>query len=283
MSKLLRANFARLCKMKSFWTGMAVLICYGLFIGWDTVSAIERHGWELRAVDIYRSVFSVTMVFGLVTAILCSLFVGTEYSDGVIRNKLATGQKRTVVYLADFITCMVMSVLLAVVQYTVCGVYAVAAMGMELVDWRYLFSLAAVGVLMVTAYAAVFTFVSMLNSSKTHGVIINMLLYFGIILFSSYLYSNLSQPEMMEVPVSMPVVNGSQIETTVELLENPYYIEGTQRDIYQFLYDFLPGGQGNQVAAAEVEKPGLLMGYSALLTISMNLAGIVLFRRKDIK
>ncbi len=283
MSKLLRANFVRLRKMKSFWIGMAVLVVYGLFIGWDTVSAIESHGWETRAVDIYQAIFSTTLVFGLVISIVCSLFVGTEYSDGVIRNKLATGQKRTVVYLADFITCMVMSVLLAVVQYTVCGVYAVAAMGKELVDWSYLFSLAAVGCLMVTAYAAVFTFVSMLNSSKTHGVIINMLLYFGIILFSSYLYSNLSQPEMMEVPVSMSVVNDSQIETTVELLENPYYIEGIKREIYQFLYDFLPGGQGNQVAGADMEKPWLLMVYSTILTLIMNIAGILLFRRKDLK
>ena len=283
MSKLLRANFVRLRKMKSFWIGMAVLVFYGLFIGWDTVSAIESHGWETRAVDIYQTTCSTTLVFGLVISIVCSLFVGTEYSDGVIRNKLATGQKRTVVYLADFITCMVMSVLLAVVQYTVCGVYAVAAMGTELVDWSYLFSLAAVGCLMVMAYAAIFTFVSMLNSNKTHGVIINMLLYFGIILFSSYLYSNLRQPELMEAPVSMSVVNDSQIETTVELLENPYYLEGTKREIYQFLYDFLPGGQGNQVAGVEAEKPGLLMGYSALLTISMNIAGVLLFRRKDIK
>lgn len=283
MSKLLRANFVRFRKMKSFWIGMAVLVLYGLFIGWDTVSAIGSQGWETRAVDIYRVIFSSTLVFGLVISIVCSLFVGTEYSDGVIRNKLATGQKRTVVYLADFITSMVMSVLLAVVQYTVCGVYAVAAMGTELVDWSYLFSLAAVGCLMVMAYAAIFTFVSMLNSNKTHGVIINMLLYLGIILFSSYLYSNLSQPELMEVPVGMPVVNGYQMETTVELLENPHYIGGTKRDIYQFLYDFLPGGQGNQVAGAEVEKPGLLLGYSALLTISMNVAGIMLFRRKDIK
>ena len=41
-----------------------------------------------------------------------SFFIGQEYSDGTIHNKIISGKKRTDIYLANFVTCTLVSVIL---------------------------------------------------------------------------------------------------------------------------------------------------------------------------
>ena len=46
--------------------------------------------------------FGCALFIGIVMAVFCSLFIGTEYSEGTIRNKIIIGQKRGTVYLSNF-------------------------------------------------------------------------------------------------------------------------------------------------------------------------------------
>ena len=46
--------------------------------------------------------FGCALFIGIVMAVFCSLFIGTEYSEGTIRNKIIIGQKRGAVYLSNF-------------------------------------------------------------------------------------------------------------------------------------------------------------------------------------
>ena len=56
--------------------------------------------------------FGCALFIGIVMAVFCSLFIGTEYSEGTIRNKIIIGQKRGAVYLSNFITCSLVSVVM---------------------------------------------------------------------------------------------------------------------------------------------------------------------------
>ena len=47
--------------------------------------------------------FYIVMVIGAFSAVCVSQFIGTEYSCGTIRNKLATGHTRTGIYFAQLI------------------------------------------------------------------------------------------------------------------------------------------------------------------------------------
>ena len=68
---------------------------------------------------------------GLVAAILTSMFIGSEYSDGTIRNKLVVGHSRMRIYLANLIVCSVACVLIFLAYIT--GVFVVgSAKGGEL-------------------------------------------------------------------------------------------------------------------------------------------------------
>ena len=62
---------------------------------------------------------------------------------------------------------------------------------------------------------------------------------------------------------------------------NPRYISGVKRQVYQFLYDFIPMGQAVHVADYTFEW--YYPVYSLLLIAITTVPGLLLFRRKDIK
>ena len=50
--------------------------------------------------------FTFAMFIGIVLSTFCGLFLGIEYGDGTIRNKVVVGHKRSSIYLANLITCI---------------------------------------------------------------------------------------------------------------------------------------------------------------------------------
>lgn len=106
MRKLLSANFSRLWKSKLFrielLTAAAIsVLC--LFVNrFEGVSSVKYMDFPYFSQFIYDP---------LVFSAFIPLFVGTEYSDGTIRNKLSTGHSRTAAYGANLCVSIVMTVL----------------------------------------------------------------------------------------------------------------------------------------------------------------------------
>ena len=71
-----------------------------------------------------------------------------------------------------------------------------------------------------------------------------------------------------------------------QTIENPGYVGGFWRTAYEFLLDATPGGQSIQVISGSLTehvRPWLLPLSSAVIGGAATLAGLLLFRRKDIK
>ena len=99
MRKLLRANFARLWKDKVFWGALVVLACYGV-LGCISQYRLVEEGYDVT--DQYSRIFLNVYLFNSVAfAAFTNLFLGCEYSDGTIRNKLVTGASRMQIYLSN--------------------------------------------------------------------------------------------------------------------------------------------------------------------------------------
>ena len=64
---------------------------------------------------------------------------------------------------------------------------------------------------------------------------------------------------------------------------NPKYLSGLQRSLYEFLYDFLPTGQSVQYMTMSAVHLWKMPLYSLIITILTTVAGIMIFKRKDIK
>ncbi len=91
MGKLVASIFSRLMKNGLFWFLFVVLFLFGMYnsSSESTSSTCSLDG----------CLFEFTPLMGIISAIFISLFIGSEYSDGVIRNKIITGHSRSSLYL----------------------------------------------------------------------------------------------------------------------------------------------------------------------------------------
>ena len=101
MAKLLRANLSRLWKSRIFYVGLIFMLLLNVFLvldGWNS----GRQGYPEPLEDM---LFQNCIIIGFVCAVVVGMFLGTEYSDGTIRNKIAVGHTRASIYLANLIVC----------------------------------------------------------------------------------------------------------------------------------------------------------------------------------
>lgn len=279
MSKLLHANFLRLRKDKYFWIGNLVMGLYGV------IHSVGQYG-NVKVYDMsvtFDSVFFAShIVIGLLIAAFCSLFVGTEYSDGTIRNKLMVGCNRRDIYLSNFITCAAAGVFMNFAYMFTACIAGIPLFGFFEMGWQEIVIYIVNGMLMVVAFAAIFTMLSMLNQNKALVAIISMMGIFALLFLSMYITMKLGEPEFTDA-VSMSETVGDTVTQTIQRIPNPMYPSPSQRSVYQFLFDFLPTSQGIQISSGAVTHPGTIGLYSIAIAAAANIIGVFCFSRKDLK
>ena len=286
MTRLLSANFLRLWRSKAFRVSLAVCIVLGAGAALGEFRFQISAGADLSAPEVAQSkallerqFFEYAAFIGILAAALIPLFFGTEYSDGTIRNKLVVGQSRLAIYFVNLITGFAASLLCMAGYMLSC-----LAVGAPLLGWftkpaPLLLTAIAGSVVMLAAYCAIFTFVTMNCSKKSTSVVICLLGAFVALIAAAVIYSMLDAPEFITgYELS---VNGEIVQAVPE--PNPMYLSGTKRAVYQFIYDLLPAGQSVQYCSLQFSEPAWLMGLSAAVTAVFSAAGAALFQQKDLK
>lgn len=284
MSKLLYANSFRVKRDKMFWIGFIFMAAMGIILplsNFLTIHRIVQETGERVDVPLEGVFFAFDLLVPFAAAIFCSLFIGTEYSDGAIRNKLVIGHRRTDIYLANLITCTVVSLLFAVVFILTCGITG----GLTLDGFQMgaktiaLYLLASVCVILT--FNALFTCLAMLNQNKAVVAIITILSILLLLFIALYVEGRLSEPEFWDAEFYM---NDAGQIVNEPAIPNPNYISSPAvRSFLGFLYDFLPGGQAYQLANAAALHPVQISLYSLLIAAGSTFVGMAAFRRKDIK
>ena len=275
MRKLYAANLIRLWKNKIFRGSLILMAVLGAYI---PVTDYINMRQDNSVIPLESSFFSYIIFLPIILSVFCSMFVGTEYSDGTIRNKITVGHKRQDIYLANLFICMTAGVLLNMV-FSVCylGV-GIPLLGFFEIPLRGIGVFFLASLVLYVTFAAMFTCAAMSNANKAAGAVLCVLSVFLLIAVGTYIESRLSEPE---------IYNGYVItEDGVEIgdeRKNPAYLDGTKRKVYEFLHDFLPGDQIIQCSSMEAEHPFRLPVYSAIIFAGTTAAGIVIFKRKDIK
>ena len=275
MRKLISADFCRLRRDKAFWIGTLAMLVFtvALMLVGGQVALKDSSEFQYALDGDY---FCYAIPIGLPIAVYVSLFLGTEYSDGTIRNKLVVGHTRRDIYLSHLFTNIVggLSMLLASLLGGLVGIPFLGTWKMGKMVLVFLL----ISVLFIISYVAIFTLIGMLCSNKAISAVLTILLFLGLMCFAMYLYSRLSEPEM---------INGLII--TQEGMQmgdpspNPRYLTGIKREIYQFVIDFLPTGQCGQMRELNVLHPVRMMVSSIVIAIVTTLGGIFAFERKDLK
>lgn len=281
MRKLLFADFARLWKNRIFWLGMVFLCGLGaVAIAGRYQDILEDPNCAYTTADGFW--FLGGMYISVVLSVFISLWLGTEYHDGTVRNKLTVGHTRKAIYAANWLTCTISSLMMHIgyiLVVAVCG-------GLLLEPFRMPVFVLVVSVLVsllaVVAMSSVFVLIAMLVSSRSTGAVISMIAALVMIFGSMIVYSRLSAPEYYDSNFVVNI-NGEYIQE--DPIPNPKYLRGTEREIYQFIQDFQPVGQMMQFNVGDDFPENIVRFpvYSLVLTLLTTGVGYALFRRKDIR
>lgn len=288
MSKLLRANFARLWKSMIFWIGMLFMFGIGLLVLYSEYRH-KLHIMHLMQMEDYHlsidgSLFGSCMYIPMVASVFMGLFIGTEYSDGTIRNKLIVGNSRVAVYFANFIVALSASIMMHLVYIITIIMIGVPVIGNIEQKVETLVILFLMSIITLTAIIAIFMFISMLIHSKANASVVAILVAMAMTMSASYINARLSEPEYYEAySVTFTDESGEVHEEKSEKELNPYYLRGAKRKAYEFMLDFLPGCQMLQIAYQEVSDYVRLPLYSLGIIVVVSAGGMIWFRRQDLK
>lgn len=277
MFNLLSANFIRLKKDKIFY-----LILISVFLTAFILISISANGIVVsrnngieRSLDDYFFVMAPYM--GAIYAIFISLFLGTEHSDGTIRNKIIIGHTRTDIFLANYFCCLFSCLTIAVVWLLACtpGIFTIGMFKMSIGELlAYFFVI--VGFTMV--YCALFTGLNMINTNKAITIVLTLVIWVALIFFASGINDRLAEEPMLG---GTAFIDGKFV--TVAPTPNPLYLSGIVRMIFECILDALPSGQAILMNKAAISYPLRQILFSVLLTGVFISIGIAIFRKKDLK
>ncbi|MCM1053473.1 MAG: ABC transporter permease [Ruminococcus sp.] len=276
MINLLNANFTRLKKNKLFW----------LLIGFSIVMSLLMIGSKYKDMKTYNDIIEVeqillnySVIIGIVISIFTSLFLGVEYSDGGLRNKISIGHNRLNIYLSNLITVLITSLFSYLLFIIITMCIGIPLFGSITISLKTLLILLGCLFLVVIAYSSIFTFIAMICSNKTITSIVNIMLAFGMMFYSLMAYDTLSQPEYID----SLIIKSDTEERVIEPTKNPHYLTGIKKKLVKLSIDINPSGQTLQIAGRTVTNLKVLPLYSLGLTVFFTGIGIIIFNKKELK
>lgn len=261
MIKLLNSNFYRLKKNMCFWVLLIVMAYLGVFL-YDNHNPIDcGNCTHNRLGDVFFGFTTFNCIF---LPIFISSFVGTEYSDGGIKNKIIKGHTRTNIYLSNLLTSVIVCFI-----YSIIFIISINIMGLI---WgnHIAISLDAFLILLLDAVmlniftSSLFTFIALSIPNKTSSSIMS----FVVVIWS--------------------------IMLTINIDQKLHYAIGTLKKYYQFILNIIPFGQANQINDFFVPDGKIiemiditsnhqtLWIFSLCLIIIINLCGIIMINKKEL-
>ncbi|MCI8327255.1 MAG: ABC transporter permease subunit [Lachnospiraceae bacterium] len=280
MSRLLHAGFAKLGKSKIFYCGMAVMFFYSM------IAIFSTYGSKMRYPNEAHPFTDMTFAGGpmllIVVAVFIGIFIGTEYSDGTIRNKVIVGHSRWAIYFSNLIVCTVASISMHLVFIVSELIVGKIVLDESAIRARIILQYAMCSIITVTALAAICLLISMLVQNKASGAVMVTVLSFALLMGAAMINNKLSAPKYFESYAYMDDEGKIHEEPRTR---NVNYLTGTKRKIYEFLWDFLPSCQFLQIGEQGMERKdfGRLPLYALFLVVITTSCGMIVFCRKDLK
>ena len=273
MTNLLKANLFRLRKALVVWGGALACVAMASFTTYTHVSD-QR---DLNVVFLLDTTFFIyTIVVGFLMSIVVSTTLGTEYSDNTIRNKLSVGHLRRDIYLSNLLSMTLVSWLYCVV-YMLSAMLGVPFAGWLTVDWKIILMTLVGSLVLEAAFSALYTAIAMNCSHKATTAIICILFFFAMMIASTCVFARLdAAPEHL----AYQMVDGEFVSS---MEPNPKYLRGTERAVYEFFSDLIPTGQAVKYEILEFTHPLRMMLCALGITAVSTGAGMLLFRRKNLK
>lgn len=278
MTKLLSAGFYRLFKSRVFWIMLVICILLQVFVCLDNFR-FEQERPE-NSVILDDIVFSMIPAIGFISSALISLLLGEEYSDGVMRNKLTVGHRRSEIYFANLIVCTAGSFIMLAALFLSGGLLGFALFGGFTYDAGTLLWLILCCFLLTAALSSIDVLVVMCCQNKAVAAVLSLALVLVMLFAGSYLDSVLNEPEMQ---YGAMVVHEDGVMEFVDPAPNPHYVSGMTRTVMAITEDIIPMGQAIQINNFALERSARWPLLSIAVFTAVSALGYAIFKKKDIK
>lgn len=267
MFRLLSANRIRVKNSRLFFVGMAAVAGYCVFLVlMNYLETMTFLGDSVMPINWFLlAPFSVMSFF---CPVFGSIFVGTGYSDGTLRNSLIVGHTRTKIYLANVMTVAEANILITLLASGVSLIMVTLLFGWHMkAPGMFLLSYIS-GLMMLTAFSGFYTLIAMTIDNRTVSTVLSVTAFLG-----GYIITGVIRR------LVFCFYNNESVSDVFSFLSE----EKVSRPLLEFLYDFLPMGQCLQLTTDTVFHPFRLPLYSFLFTGLTLFCGIGIFGRKDVK
>lgn len=227
MRKLLSASFSRLWKDKTFLIAMVTVTVVSVIFNYLNFQSSISSEEPAYVEDVLLNMFPV---IAYVCVSFIAMFIGTEFDENTIRNKLIVGHTRTEIYFANYLVCMAASLLLLLAILLFSGITGYFLLKTFMLEWKQLAFLILCCILCTMVFSAICVGIVMNVNIKAISLLIGLLLMFGLMMLTTYFEHSLEEGEMIYEGVTM-TAEGVQLGDPVT---NPAYVGGTARKVMDF-------------------------------------------------
>lgn len=280
MYKLLNAGFYRLRNNKIF---LGILV---ITLGIAGVFLYNQLDDSTNAID--NLLLDHIGIIGIFISIFTTLFVGLEYANGTIRNKIVVGHSRIKIYLSNLIISITVGIIIELVYMLVVAIVGIPVLGgLQIPFYQFILILLNIVMIIVT-YSSIFCCITLLCQDITMSTVIGIIIVLAMFVTDGTLSltANVEQYRYQ-------ITRDEQGVITKEIIGiNQNYPGDTKKKIAQIILYIIPTGQANLLERKvsnnimfneEITDTYILLVYSLGAAIVINIIGIYYFNKKELK
>ena len=281
MLKLLHANFYRLKKNKVFIGIIIITIIASFVILFNTYQGnITNEKYNMQKTQIDRTYTIYINVISFLIAVFVSIFIGSDYDNGTIRNKIIVGHSRKNIYLSNLIVSIIVGLVLEIIYLTIISIIGIPLIGkiqMNILDFLYIILDM---ILLIIVFSSIFNFISMICSNVTLSTVGSLLLILIMYVFcmsiSGIAYST------KELKIQDFDENGNLV---TKYLEDENYPGDFKKNLCKTIINILPTGQAMELSEVNIDINEIKIYplYSLGVILIINILGIYMFNKKELK
>lgn len=277
MTNLLKANFYKMKKNKFIWIASILSVIVAIYYIRDNYNVYHDF---LSYVDINSLMFNYLPVYIIVSSILISTLLGFDYSNGSIKNKIVVGHSRFKIYISNLISTYLIILPIYLIYVLIICLSGIFLFKNLTFNFEFLLNIIIL-LLIILSYTSISVFITMTINNDIVSPVLNVLNSFILIIISFILLSVLSEPKYLHSDNGI-YINDAGIE--VIDTENPMYIKGSKRTIYEIIVNILPTGEAFQKSRnRDIDTNSYsILCYSLCFIIITNTSGIFLFYNKEL-
>lgn len=277
MTNLLKANFYKMKKNKFIWIASILSVIVAIYYIRDNYNVYHDF---LSYVDINSLMFNYLPVYIIVSSILISTLLGFDYSNGSIKNKIVVGHSRFKIYISNLISTYLIILTIYLIYVLIICLSGIFLFKNLTFNFEFLLNIIIL-LLIILSYSSISVFITMTINNDIVSPVLNVLNSFILIIISFILLSVLSEPKYLHSDNGI-YINDAGIE--VIDTENPMYIKGSKRTIYEIIVNILPTGEAFQKSRdRDINTNSYsILCYSLCFIIITNTSGIYLFYNKEL-